>query len=314
MITEKEMQAKVEWLKQRKKTIGGSDAAAIVGLNPYRSALSVWQDKVSEVIEIKEPSEAVRQGIDLEEYVAQRFCEATGKRVIKCDKTLYNSKYPFAHANVDRLIVGENALLECKTTSQMNLKRYRNGEYPTEYYVQCMHYLAVTGYDKAYLAVLVFSKGFYIFEIERDEAEIEALMQTEEVFMRDYVQTGIMPNADDYPIYLSEVDTFYPFSKEEEIELLDKSDIIDEIVAKKEVVKNFEKDIEALETKIKLAMGENAVANIGSYKVTWRTSERKVFNYKEFIKDNPNLNYDNYYKVSSSRRFLINKIKEKGEK
>lgn len=312
MITEeKEMQAKIEWLKQRQKTIGGSDAPCLVGLNPYRSALSVWQDKTADEVILKPQTEAQRQGTDLEDYVAQRFTEATGKEVAICNKTIYNSKYPYAHANIDRVLKDEKALLECKTTSQMNLKRFKGGEYPDEYYVQCMHYLAVTGYDKAYLAVLVFSKGFFVFEIERDEAEIEALMKTEEVFMRDYVQAGIMPNSDDYPIYSSEVETYYPHSIEEEIELVDKLDILDEITAKKEVIKRFEKDIKALETNIKLEMGDNAMARIGDYKITWRSIFRKVFDYERFMEENPNNNYEKYYNFSTSRRFTINKLKDK---
>ena len=68
-----------EWLQARKSGIGGSDAGAICGLNPYTSPLAVYQDKVSETVEEKD-NEAMRQGRDLEDYVARRFMEETGKR------------------------------------------------------------------------------------------------------------------------------------------------------------------------------------------------------------------------------------------
>ena len=69
-----------EWLEQRKQGIGGSDAGAVCGLNPYASPMSVYQDKTSPEIRIQE-NEAMRQGRDLEDYVAKRFMEATGFKV-----------------------------------------------------------------------------------------------------------------------------------------------------------------------------------------------------------------------------------------
>jgi len=179
-----------EWLELRQKSIGGSDAAAIIGLNPYASPFSLWADKTGRLQE-QPDNEAMRQGRDLERYVAQRWCEATGKRVRRENSIIYNPEYPFAHANIDRRVVGENAGLECKTTSALNLKKYEGGEYPSQYYVQCMHYMAVTGADRWHLAVLVLNKGFFHYSIERDEAEIAALMGRE----RDFWQLV----ADDTP-------------------------------------------------------------------------------------------------------------------
>lgn len=65
-----------DWLRLRKSGIGGSDAGAICGLNPYSSAMKVFQDKISEEVE-EQDNEAIRIGHDLEDYVAQRFMEAT---------------------------------------------------------------------------------------------------------------------------------------------------------------------------------------------------------------------------------------------
>lgn len=95
---------------------------------------------------------------------------------------LRNPAYPFAHANIDRKVTGERAGLECKTTSIMNLKKFKNGEYPENYYAQCVHYLAVTGFDRWYLAVLILNQGFYTFTVERDEDEINTLMKVEKSF------------------------------------------------------------------------------------------------------------------------------------
>ena len=70
-----------EWLRYRKLGIGGSDAGSICGLNPYSSAIAVFQDKTQKEAGEKEDNEAMRQGRDLEEYVARRFMEETGKKV-----------------------------------------------------------------------------------------------------------------------------------------------------------------------------------------------------------------------------------------
>lgn len=171
-----------DWLRERKKGVGGSDAAAILGMNRYRSAYDVYADKIDIAPDMAD-NEAMRQGRDLEEYVAKRFSEATGKRVRRENSILLNPAYPFARANIDRAVVGEKAGLECKTTSVLNLKRYKNGDFPEEYYTQCMHYLMVTGYERWYLAVLVFGNDFKIFTIDRDEDEINALADAEEAFL-----------------------------------------------------------------------------------------------------------------------------------
>ncbi len=123
-----------EWLEQRRKSIGGSDAAAIVGLSKWASPYSVWAEKTGR-IPPKEDSEAMRIGRDLEDYVARRWMDETGKRVHRVLAILYNKEYPFAHADVDRLLIGENAGLECKTTSALNLRQFHNTEFPEQYYI-----------------------------------------------------------------------------------------------------------------------------------------------------------------------------------
>lgn len=145
--------------RRKKKGIGGSDAAGIVGLNAYTTPYSIWVDKTGR-IPPKEDNEAMRQGRDLEDYVAKRWEEKTDKKVRRCNYILRNTEYPFAHANIDRDVVGENAGLECKTTSLMNLKKFKNGSYPENYYVQCMHYMAVTGLTGGIWRCLCLTRAF----------------------------------------------------------------------------------------------------------------------------------------------------------
>ena len=119
-----------EWLRYRKLGIGGSDAGSICGLNPYSSAIAVFQDKTQKEAGEKEDNEAMRQGRDLEEYVARRFMEETGKKVRRANAIYGHPDHDFMMANVDRLVVGENAGLECKTASAYSADKWKDGHIP----------------------------------------------------------------------------------------------------------------------------------------------------------------------------------------
>ena len=181
------------WLEERRKSIGGSDAAAIVGMGRYASPYTVWMDKTGRLPE-KEDTEAMRIGRDLESYVASRFEESSGKKVRKCNYVMRNPAYPWAHADIDRRLVGEDAGLECKTTSTLDIRQFNGVDFPEKYYCQCVHYLAVTGLDRWYLAVLVFGRGFFTYTLERDEAEISALMEAEKLFWRQKKRSALPPH------------------------------------------------------------------------------------------------------------------------
>lgn len=168
-----------EWLKYRKKGICGTDAGAITGFNPYVSAFSVYRDKTSD--EISEfDNEAMRQGRDMEDYVARRFMEETGKQVRRANAIYKNEKHPIMLADFDRLIVGEKAGLECKTVSPYSADKWSDGKIPMHYQMQVQHYLAVSGYECWYIASLIFGRDFIIRKIERDEELIKMKSEIEE--------------------------------------------------------------------------------------------------------------------------------------
>ena len=108
--------AREEWLQLRKTGFGGAAAGAVCGLTPYAGPMSVYRDKTSDVVEDRD-NEAMRQGRDLEDYVARRFAEETGLKVRRSRKMYRSRVYPFMLADVDRLVVGEDAGLECKTAN-----------------------------------------------------------------------------------------------------------------------------------------------------------------------------------------------------
>lgn len=142
-ITKVKTASREEWKELRSHYIGGSDAAAVVGLNAFSSPYALWAEK-RESPRIS-GNLATEVGTYLEEFVAQKFAAETGKKVRKSNQSFFNSDYPWAIANIDREIIGEDAGLEIKTTSELNMKKFRGGEYPANYYCQCVHYMAMTG-------------------------------------------------------------------------------------------------------------------------------------------------------------------------
>lgn len=298
-----------EWLRHRQRSIGGSDAAAIVGLSAYVSPYTVWADKLGK-IPPSEDNEAMRQGRDLEQYVAERFAEATGKKVRRENNILINPDFPFAHANVDRIVIGEDAGLECKTTNQLNLKKFKNGEFPDHYYVQCMHYMMVTGCSKWYLAVLVLGREFLWFEIERDEEEIAALAKSEQEFWK-CVEQGVPPAADGSKSTTDTIQTMFPDSSESSVSLFS----FDNMLTQREDIKRSIGDLKALqdeiENKIKAYMQDASRGESDKYRVTWSTSERSSFDSKRFAADHPEMDLSKYFKTTKSRTFRVNK---KGDK
>ena len=127
-----------DWLAERRKGIGGSDAAAIVGLSKWATPFTIYMDKLGLLPE-KEETEAMRQGRDLEEYVACRFAEQTGKQVQRCNYMIRNCEYPWAIADIDGRVVRENAGLECKTTSALDVRQFKGVEFPVRYYAHRVH-------------------------------------------------------------------------------------------------------------------------------------------------------------------------------
>lgn len=294
-----------EWLKERQKGIGGSDAAAIIGLSPWVTPYTVWADKTGR-IPPKEDNEAMRQGRDLEQYVADRWMEATGKKCRRRTQILRNLDYPFAHANVDRWVVGEKAGLECKTTSLMNLKKFKNGEYPETYYCQCVHYMAVTGAQRWYLAVLILNQGFYTFMIERDEEEIAALMEAERHFWQ-FVEKDTPPAADGLKPTTEVLNTMYCLSHDNQapIDLFGQESTIQAYLDTKSAIKALEQQKEQYEQMLKESLGENELGAAGAYLVKWKPQQRSTFQAKAFAKDHPEIDLSGYYKKSQFRKFEI---------
>ena len=296
-----------EWLEHRNKTIGGSDASAILGMNSYSSPYTVWAEKLGK-LPPKEDNEAMRIGRDLEAYVAQRFTEKTGKKVRRENNILWNPEYPYAHANVDRMIIGEDAGLECKTTSSLNLTKFKNGEFPDNYYAQCVHYMMVTGCKKWYLGVLVLGKGFFDFVVERDEEEIKALAKSEAEFW-EYVKSKTPPAVDGSDSTTETISTIFPNSNTETVNLFAYEDSLRQYIALGKQIKELKTLQDEMANKVKSYMNEVGKGESDGFKVSWPTASKSTFDHKRFAEEHPTIDLTDYYKVSSYRTFKVTESK-----
>ena len=309
MITEIKYSSHEEWLELRKGYIGGSDAGAVMGMNPFSSPFAVWAEKTGKV-----PGFAgnltTKVGQYMEDLVAQLFTEETGKKVRRKNRMMVNDQFPWACADVDRLVVGEKALLEIKTTNSFPaMRKIRGGEYPEQWYCQMTHYLAVTGLEKAYLAVLVNCRGLRIFELERDEDEIAALMDAERAFW-EMVKQDIPPEADGSEATTEALGAMFPEDNGETITLFDASSLLEQRDRVLTAKKALEAEVDEINNQIKAEMGDTERAVCDRWTVTWKSQSKKTFDRKALEADYPEIDLEKYYKTSSTRVFRVTEKKE----
>lgn len=297
-----------EWARVFRKTgCGGSDAATIAGLNPFSSRYALWCDKVG-ITPPKEDNEIMRQGRDLEDYVARRWCEATGKRVRRNNFMWRSVESPWMIADVDREVVGENAGLECKTTSVYNKADLDAGEIPINYLVQCYHYMYTMGWERCYLAILVLSKGFYHFVIERDEAEIAALVEMERDFW-GYVERRQPPETDGSDATAAAISKRYPAGSvvDDDADFSERaSNAIVALAAIDEQIKVLNAEKKAAQAIIQEEMGECSRGNAGGYHITWKAQSRTTLDSKAIKAEMPEV-WERYARTSETRVFKYKK-------
>lgn len=296
--------AREEWLKLRKTGIGGSDAGAICGLNPYSSPMKVFRDKTADETE-ELNNEAVRIGHDLEQYVAGRFMEATGLKVRRSNYMYRSKEHPYMIADVDRLVVGEDAGLECKTASAYNADKWADGKIPLHYAMQCYHYMAVTGKRAWYIAAVILGREFVFRKLTWEDSLIRQLIKAEGQFWNNYVMANKIPDPDGSEICDSVLEQYFHTAKKAGlVELVGFDDRLarrEEILAQ---IGELQSEQRQIEQEIKLFMRDSELAVNGNYRVSWSNVDTTRLDVKRIKQERPEI-YEDYAKVTSSRRFQI---------
>lgn len=307
-----------DWLSVRRNGIGSSDAAAAVGLNPYKSQLALWMEKTGRddlfaPIDVNDDSTPVYWGSLLEPIVAASYAKRTGNRVRKVNAVLQHPDHPFLLANLDREIIGvpEVQILECKTAGVQGARLWKDGV-PEYVQLQVQHQLAVTGKRAADVAVLIGGQDLQIHRIKRDDVLIERLIRLEEVFW-GYVQSDIAPPVDGSDsadqalrrLYPNDVGSTVDFSQD-----LEMSAAFSDLVALRQTLDTQTRLEALLKQRIQQRMGDASKAVFETGDVTWRRSKDGVdFNLPKLLADHPE--YEEAYAIPKpgSRRFLVNVAK-----
>ena len=296
-----------EWLELRKQGLGGSDAGTVLGFNKYKSPFELYQEKIGEY-ETHVDSEAAYFGNALEDFVAKEFAKRTGKKVRRMNQFLVHPEHEFMNANLDRVVVGEKAILECKTASEYLREAWEGEEIPASYLCQVHHYLAVTGYEKAYIAVLIGGNKFVWKEIERDEEFIEILIEREKEFWENHVLTHNPPPIDGSDAASALLKKMYPEDDGTAIMLTqDDETILDALEAINEEIKELESKKKEYENKIKMKLETASEAHSPRHKLTFKTVVSNRIDSKRLKEEVPDV-YEKFTKPSLSRRLTIKKV------
>ncbi len=295
-----------EWLAWRNQGLGGSDAAAACGLSRWKSPVELWMEKTGQ-LDPKEAGEAAYWGKLLEPVVRQEFSKRTGLAVQEEKAIFQHPKYPFMLANLDGIVedpIHGKGIFEAKTANAFSAQAWENG-LPDEYALQLQHYLAVTGVDFAYVAVLIGGNYFKWQFIPRDEGLIKVLVKLEAHFW-NLVKTNTPPPIDGSKASKELLSRLYPEGKKNS-----SFDLPEEALS---LIQEFEQakadEYEAISikdtaaNKLKELIGENEIGVIQDRTVTWKTVKSERLNSKLFKAEHPEL-YREFSEESVSRRFNV---------
>lgn len=312
-------QARIDWLKARQSGIGGSEIAAIVGLNQYTTPMQVWESKVNPVID-DETSEPAYWGITLEDVVAKEYAKRTGRKIQRINTQMRHPEHDFAIGNIDRAVINPDIsgivrwkngklttdrLLECKTANGFMAKQWgeSGSDYvPDAYLIQCQWYMGVTGASICDLAVLIGGQDFRIYTINRDDDLINDLLLQGAAFW-ELVQSRTEPDPVNYPECVKKWAKSDPALSVQADDLL--VDDLEKIQSIKAQVKELEAQEDALKARVLISLESAETLLYQGVKVaTCKTQVRNSFDAKTFEKEHPDL-YAQYKKTTSTRVLRI---------
>lgn len=304
-----------EWLTVRKTGIGSSDAAAAVGLNPYKSQLELWMEKTGRdanlpTVDPKDQSSPLYWGNLLESIVAAHYTMRTGHKVRRINAVLQHPTQPWMLANLDREVLStpDVQILECKTAGFNGARLWKDGV-PEYVQLQVMHQLAVTGKQTADVAVLICGQELQIHRIERDTGMIANLIELEHQFWR-YVETDTAPPADGSDSADMALRCLYPKDTGQTIDLsqdLEMSAVFSDLLAIRQMISTNTLLESKLKQQIQQRMGEATKVVFETGNVTWKRSKDGTgLNVDKLLKEQPDLLQTYSMVKPGSRRFLVN--------
>lgn len=293
-----------EWLEWRRRGIGSSEVAAVVGLDPWKSPLEVYYDKLGEIPD-EDAGEAAYWGTVLEGVIADEFARRSGRMVRRRLGILQHASHPFMLANLDRVVVGGDegpAVLECKAPGLRAADRWED-EIPVGYELQVQHQLAVTGWPRGYLAMLVGGQEFRVVTIDADPEVHAMLVDLEGEFWR-HVQERVPPPVDGSDATRDVLARVFPDAVAGKTVELPAEAL--ELVEDRQLAAAAEKAAGERKTRaenaLKLLLGDGEVATVDGIPVfTWKSTAPRKFDTDAFKSVHPEL-YEQFRTPRPGRR------------
>jgi len=303
------MQGTLEWLKERQKGIGGSDVAAILGLNPFQSALDIYEQKIAEnPIQIEENLK-MKAGKRMENIIAKWYAEENNRKIQRRNDIIWHKEIPYLFVSLDRMIVMDKELtpgvLECKNTTS---EYYKNWDPMPDYIMtQVQHELDVTGWSWAIVAALVDGWDFKEIPVAPDLKFIQKKNEKLESFWYDNVLKRIPPE----PMSESDIKKLYPEIKTGQT--LEVSEYAynqsRNLIDVKNQIKELEEKEKAMTLDLKILLKNYEIATYQNKPIfTWKQSKAKtVVNDEKLKKLYPDVAEKVTDIVPGARIFLVKK-------
>lgn len=297
-----------QWLEYRRQGIGGSDAAVVSGISRYKTPLELWLEKTGQLTN-QEDGESAYWGTLLEPVVRKEFSTRTGIEVKTVNQILQSEDNPFMLANLDGICEHPNlgtCVFEAKTASVYKAGEWENA-IPDEYMLQIQHYMAVTGYKGAYIAVLIGGNTFKWKLVERDEELISMLIKLESDFW-NYVQNNTPPPLDGSEASEKFLAGKYSESKpDSSIDLpITAAKLIEQYESVSEQLNELTEQKRYAENRLKEMLGDNESGTVGNMVVMWKSVSQERLDTKMLKAEHPAL-YKKYANKTTYRRFSIQK-------
>lgn len=310
LVSTKDM-SREEWLNVRGNGIGSSDAAASVGISPYKSPLELWLEKTGrqEAPDLA-ANDAVFWGTTLEHIIASVYAERTGVKVRRLNAVLQHPEHPFMLANLDRVVqhpTDGSGILEVKTAG-VNSARFWEEGVPDSYQCQVLHQLAVTCKEWCDVAVLIGGQDFRVYRVIRDDAKITDLIQREAKFWQ-CVLDDVPPPVDGSESSGRALASMYPSDRGDVLDCTEDTGmnkLFSDYWAYRQQREAAEVQEELLKQQLQERLGFASGAVLGDARISWRKSkDSTTTDFKKLAEENPE--WVKLYEIPKpgTRRFLV---------
>ena len=274
------------WLEARRQVVTATDVAAIAGVHPYKTPRLVYMEKKGLLAEV-EPNEFMQTGTDLEPYIGARFARERGLEIVKGDFTLH-AKHSHFGCTPDYLTADGEAVVECKwagINAAQNFGEPGTDSVPEQYICQVMWQMICTGRKMGYLAALLGTGRFHIYEIPYDSKLASALIFQANQFWADYILSDCPPPISGQDADAELLKNQYPISSSVLVTSTTEIDMVaTELRLVKEQADLLEIKKTQLENQLKEFMGEADALTTQEGKFTWKNQDRKKTDWVEIAK------------------------------